>query len=135
MFREFKEFALRGNVFDLAIAVIIGTAFGRIVSSIVADVLMPPLGFLLGRVDLKRLSVLLGTDPAGKPVTLNYGTFLQTVFDFLIIALVIFLVVKGVNRLQRQEPPPPPNTKDCPRCVSKIPVKATKCAYCTVDLG
>lgn len=132
MIKEFKEFALRGNIFDMAVGVIIGTAFGKIVSSLVADVFMPPIGFLLGKVDFKKMMVVLGTDPAGKPVTLNYGAFLQNIFDFVIIALVIFLFVKGVNRFKRQAPP---NTKDCPKCCSKIAIQATKCSACTVDLA
>lgn len=131
MIKEFKEFALRGNIFDMAVGVIIGTAFGKIVSSLVADVFMPPIGFLLGKMDFKKLWIVIGTDPAGKPVTLNYGAFVQNVFDFVIIAFVIFLFVKGVNRFKTQAPA---NTKDCPRCFTKIPIRATKCSACTVDL-
>ncbi len=132
MIKEFKEFALRGNIFDMAVGVIIGTAFGKIVSSLVADVIMPPLGFLLGRIDFKKFSLSIGADPAGKPVTLNYGAFLQSALDFVIIAFVIFLFVKGVNRFKRQGPP---NTKECPRCVTKIALQATKCPACTADLA
>lgn len=139
MFKEFKEFALKGNVLDMAIGVIIGGAFGKIVSSLVSDVLMPPLGLLMGRVDFSSLFINLSGTPqpsliaaksAGIP-TLNYGVFLQTVFDFIIIAFVIFLVVKQVNRLKRPAPVAAPTTKDCPHCLSAIPIKATKCAHCT----
>lgn len=139
MLKEFREFAMRGNVLDMAIGVIIGGAFGKIVSSLVSDVLMPPLGLLLGRVDFSSLFVNLSGTPqpslaaakaAGAP-TLNYGVFLQTVFDFIIIAFVIFMLVKQVNRFKKQPPAGPPTMKDCPHCLSMIPIKATKCAYCT----
>jgi large conductance mechanosensitive channel len=109
---EFKEFAMKGNVVDLAVGVIVGAAFGKIVSSFVADVIMPPLGLLIGGVNFTDFAVKLGTDPKGAPVELRYGSFLQTVFDFLIIAFVIFIAVRGINRLKRPEPPaadaPPP---------------------------
>lgn len=139
MLKEFRDFAMRGNVLDMAIGVIIGGAFGKIVSSLVSDVLMPPLGLLLGRVDFSSLFVNLSGTPqpslaaakaAGAP-TLNYGVFLQTVFDFIIIAFVIFMLVKQVNRFKKQPPAGPPTMKDCPHCLSTIPIKATKCAYCT----
>ncbi len=139
MLKEFKEFAMKGNVLDMAIGVIIGGAFGKIVTSLVSDVLMPPIGLLMGKVDFSSLFLNLSTTPqpslaaakaAGTP-TVNYGVFLQTVFDFIIIAFVIFLLVKQVNRLKKPDAPTVPTTKDCPLCLSTIPIKATKCAHCT----
>ena len=139
MLKEFKEFAMKGNVLDMAIGVIIGGAFGKIVTSLVSDVLMPPLGLLLGKVDFSSLFLDLSETPqpslaaakaAGAP-TVNYGVFLQTVFDFIIIAFVIFMLVKQVNRLKTSAAPSAPTTKDCPLCLSTIPIKATKCAHCT----
>jgi large conductance mechanosensitive channel len=138
MLKEFKDFAMKGNVLDMAIGVIIGGAFGKIVSSLVSDVLMPPLGLLMGKVDFSSLFVNLSGTPqpsltaakaAGAP-TINYGVFLQATFDFIIIAFVIFLLVKQVNRLKKPQPTAAPTTKDCPYCLSAIPVKATKCAHC-----
>ena len=138
MLKEFKEFAMKGNVVDMAIGVIIGGAFGKIVSSLVSDVMMPPLGKLLGGVDFTGLFLNLSGAPqpslaaakaAGAP-TLNYGVFLQSVFDFIIVAFVIFLLVKQMNRLKKPEAPGMPTMKDCPQCLSTIPIKATKCAYC-----
>jgi large conductance mechanosensitive channel len=107
---EFKEFAMKGNVVDLAVGVIVGAAFGKIVSSLVGDVIMPPLGLMIGGINFSDLAVTLGTDPKGTPVLLKYGAFLQTVFDFLIIAFVIFIAVKGINRLKK----PPPAAPDAP---------------------
>jgi len=142
MLKEFKEFAMRGNVLDMAIGVIIGGAFGKIVSSLVSDVLMPPLGLLMGKVDFSSLFLnLSGTSQpsltaakaAGAP-TINYGVFLQTVFDFIIIAFVIFMIVKQVNRFNKPGAPAAPTTKDCPQCLSTIPIKATKCAHCTSNV-
>lgn len=144
MMKEFKQFAMRGNVVDMAVGVIIGGAFGKIVSSMVSDVLMPPLGLMLGKVDFASLFIdLSGTHPAslaaakeaGVP-TINYGVFLQTLLDFLIIAFVIFLLVRQVNRImtQPEAAPAAPTTKECPRCCSVIPIKATKCAHCTTEL-
>jgi large conductance mechanosensitive channel len=139
MLKEFKEFAMKGNVVDMAIGVIIGGAFGKIVTSLVSDVLMPPLGLILGKVDFSSLFLNLSGSPqpslaaakaAGAP-TINYGVFLQTVLDFIIIAFVIFLLVKQVNRLKTPAAPAAPTTKDCPLCLSTIPIKATKCAHCT----
>jgi large conductance mechanosensitive channel len=139
MLKEFKEFAMKGNVLDMAIGVIIGAAFGKIVTSLVSDVLMPPLGLVLGKVDFSSLFLNLSGTPqpslaaakaAGAP-TVNYGVFLQTVFDFIIIAFVIFMIVKQVNRLKAPAAPSAPTTKDCPMCLSTIPIKATKCAHCT----
>ena len=110
---EFKEFAMKGNVIDLAVGVIVGAAFGKIVSSLVGDVIMPPLGILIGGVNFSDLAITLGTDPKGAPVLLKYGAFLQTIFDFLIIAFVIFIAVKGINKLKK--PPAPPADAPPPR--------------------
>jgi large conductance mechanosensitive channel len=144
MLKEFREFAMRGNVIDLAIGVIIGAAFGKIVTSFVEDILMPPIGLILGRVDFANLFInLSGKDypsvaaaKAAGAATLNYGIFINTVLNFLIIAFVIFLLIRQINALQRQEeePAPAPTTKDCPHCLSSIPIKATRCAHCTADL-
>lgn len=141
MLKEFKEFALRGNVLDLAIGVIIGAAFGKIVTSFVNDVLMPPIGLLLGKVDFTNLFFTLSGEKyatladaqANGAVTLNYGNFINTVVDFLIVAFVIFLLVRQVNRLTRKpaEVPAAPTTKECPHCCSTIPLKATRCPHCT----
>ena len=143
MLKEFKEFAMRGNVLDMAIGIIIGAAFGKIITSFVSDVLMPPIGLLMGKVDFSSLFVSLSGQPypsltaakaAGAP-TINYGVFFQTIFDFVIVAFVIFLLVKQVNRLKREPAAPPaaPTTKDCPYCLSSIPIKATRCAHCTSE--
>ena len=147
MVKEFKEFILRGNVMDMAIGIVIGVAFGTIVKSLVADVIMPPIGLLLGNVDFANLFSVLkqGTTPgpyvslaAAKEagaVTLNYGAFINTLIGFVILAFVIFLVVRGVNRLRRPAPAPAPApTKDCPFCLSKVPIKATRCPNCTSEL-
>lgn len=142
MLKEFRDFAMRGNVLDLAIGVIIGGAFGKIVSSLVADILMPPLGLLMKRVDFASLFVslngqryasLAAAKEAGAP-TLNYGLFLSTVIDFIIVACVIFLAVRAINRMRRQEDPAP-TTKTCPHCLSEIPLKASKCGHCTSNLA
>ncbi len=144
MFKEFKEFIMRGNVLDLAIAVIIGGAFGAIVNSMVNDIVMPPIGLILGHVDFKDLFLSLNgqsypsladAKKAAAPV-LAYGQFLNTVINFLIIAFVIFVIVKQANRFKAPAPPPPPSsTKDCPYCASSIPLKAVRCPQCTSDLG
>jgi len=142
MLREFKEFIARGNVIDLAIAVVIGAAFGKIITSFVEGVLMPPIGLLLGNVDFTNLFIdLSGQRPVsladaqlkGLPV-IAYGMFLNDVINFVIIAFVIFLIIKSVNRL-RAAPPPPPNTKDCPYCLTAIPLEATRCAACCSDVA
>lgn len=142
MLKEFKEFAMKGNVVDMAIGVIIGGAFGKIVSSLVSDVMMPPIGKLLGGVDFTGLFLNLSGSPqpslaaakaAGAP-TLNYGVFLQSVFDFIIVAFVIFMLVKQMNRFKKEPPAGPPTTKDCSQCLSTIPIKATKCAHCTSNV-
>jgi large conductance mechanosensitive channel len=144
MFKEFKEFAMRGNVLDMAIGIIIGGAFGKIITSFVSDVLMPPLGLLLGKMDFSSLFInLSGKDyptlAAAKEAgaaTLNYGTFINTIIDFLIVAFAIFLLVKQVNRFKRQPEvaPAAPTTKDCPYCFSAVPLKATRCPHCTSSL-
>jgi large conductance mechanosensitive channel len=142
MFKEFREFVMRGNVMDLAVGVIIGAAFGKIVGSLVNDVLMPIIGLLLGRVDFSNLFVTLGqgafatvadAKKAGV-ATLNYGIFLNTIIEFLIVAFAIFIVIKQVNRLKRPEPVAAPATKDCPFCATAIPIAAKKCPNCTSQL-
>jgi large conductance mechanosensitive channel len=142
MVKEFKEFVMRGNVMDLAVGVVIGAAFGKIVGSLVNDVLMPVLGLFLGRVDFSNLFVTLGegtfatvadAKKAGV-ATLNYGVFVNTIIEFLIVAFAIFLVVKQVNRLKRPAPAAPPATKDCPHCATAIPLAAKKCPNCTSAL-
>jgi large conductance mechanosensitive channel len=145
MFKDFKEFIMRGNVVDLAVAVIIGAAFGKIVSSLVNDVLMPPIGLILGNVDFSNLFVNLSSASykslaeakAAGAATVNYGVFLNAVVDFIIVAFVIFLLVRSVSRMKRlqAEPAPAaPETKDCAYCFSSIPVKATRCPHCTSEL-
>lgn len=144
MLQEFKEFALRGNVLDLAIAVIIGAAFGAIVNSFVSDILMPPIGLLLGNADFAdlfinlsggRYETLAAAQEAGA-VTINYGVFVNTIIDFVLIAFALFLIVRQVNRLQRkeEEKPEEPTTKECPYCLSTIPLAATRCPHCTAEL-
>ncbi|MBI3878221.1 MAG: large-conductance mechanosensitive channel protein MscL [Verrucomicrobia bacterium] len=146
MWKEFRAFATRGNVVDMAVGVIIGAAFGKIVTSLVNDLLMPPLGMVLGKMDFKALYVALdgktyenldAAKKANAPL-LAYGSFLQTVFDFVLVAFVIFIVVKQMNKLMTQLEPKPadagPTTKECPHCCSTINVKATRCAHCTAQL-
>ena len=142
MLKEFKAFAMRGNVMDLAVGVIIGAAFGRIVNSLVEDVLMPVLGLFIGRVDFSNLFITLGSGTfatiaeakkAGAS-TLNYGVFLNALVQFIIVAFAIFLIVKQMNRLQRPAPAPAPTTKDCPFCATAIPLAAKKCPHCTSGL-
>jgi large conductance mechanosensitive channel len=142
MFKEFKEFAMRGNVVDMAVGIVIGGAFGKIVSSFVNDVLMPPIGLLMGGVDFGSLFLNLSATPyatlaeateAGAP-TVNYGIFVNTVLDFVIVAFAIFMVVRAMNSLKRTEEPAPPATKDCPQCLSSVPIKATRCGHCTGEL-
>jgi large conductance mechanosensitive channel len=144
MLKEFKTFIMRGNVLDLAVAVIIGGVFGKIVSSLVNDILMPPIGLLVGKVDFSGLYVNLSdatfaslaeAQKAGAPV-LKYGLFINTVIDFVIVSFVIFLVVRLANRMQRAkaEPAPAPTTRDCPHCLMAVPLKATRCGHCTSDL-
>jgi large conductance mechanosensitive channel len=140
--KEFKEFAMKGNVLDMAIGIIIGAAFGKIITSLVGDVIMPPIGLILGRVDFSSLFVSLsGTHydslaaaKAAGAATINYGLFLNNVVDFLIVAFVIFLVVRQVNRWKKPVPAAAPATKECPYCFSAIPMKATRCPNCTSEL-
>jgi large conductance mechanosensitive channel len=143
MLQEFRAFAMRGNVMDMAVGVIIGGAFGKIVSSLVGDILMPPVGKLLGNLDFSSLFInLSGQDyPSVKAAkdagaaTINYGLFVNTVIDFVIIAFVLFLVIRQFNRLTAKPAAPAPvTTKDCPHCLSTIPLKATRCAHCTAEL-
>src|SRR5690349_8219968 len=144
MLKEFREFAARGNVIDLAVGVIIGAAFGKIVTSLVNDIVMPPIGMVIGRVDFKNLFVALNgqtyasiadAQKAGAP-TINYGAFLNTVLEFLIVAFVIFLMVRQINRLKTPAPAPPtPEARDCPFCLSRIPLKATRCPQCTSEVA
>ncbi len=142
MLKEFKEFAMKGNVLDMAVGIIIGAAFGKIISSFVSDVLMPPIGLLLGKVDFSNLYInlsgktfeSLGEAKKAGAATLNYGMFLNTVLDFLIVAFAIFLLVKQVNRMRTPAPAAVPTTRDCRFCVSPIPIKATRCPNCTSQL-
>jgi large conductance mechanosensitive channel len=148
MLKEFREFAVRGNVVDMAVGIIIGGAFGTIVKSLVADVIMPPIGLLMGNVDFADLFVVLQEGAQAGPyasvaaakeagaVTLNYGVFINTVISFLIVAFAVFLLIRSINRLKREEEAPPaePTTKDCPYCLSSIAIKATRCANCTSEL-
>ncbi len=150
MLQEFKEFIAKGNVMDMAIGVIIGTAFGAIVKSLVSDVIMPPIGLLLGDVDFSNLYVLLEEGDPGKPyaslvkaqaagaVTINYGLFIDTLISFLIVALVVFIIVRYINQLKREDEPAPPakpTTKECPFCLSGVAIKATRCPHCTSELA
>jgi len=149
MLKEFKEFAMRGNVVDMAVGIIIGAAFGTIVKSLVSDIIMPPIGLLLGNVDFTNLFAVLREGTVAGPyasladaqkagaVTINYGVFANTVISFLIVAFAVFLLIRSINRLKRQEEAPPeePTTKDCPYCLSPIPIKATRCPNCTSELG
>ncbi|UCC68575.1 MAG: large conductance mechanosensitive channel protein MscL [Armatimonadota bacterium] len=148
MLKEFREFAMKGNVVDMAVGIIIGAAFGTIIKSLVADVMMPPIGLLLGSVDFANLFVVLKMGATPGPyaalaeaqeagaVTINYGVFVMAIISFVIVAFAVFLVVRHINRLKREEeaPPPEPTTRDCPFCLSTIPVKATRCGHCTSEV-
>jgi large conductance mechanosensitive channel len=142
MLKEFREFIARGNVIDMAVGIIVGAAFGKIVASLVDDIVMPPVGLLLGGIDFSNLFLSLtgqtypslkAAKDVGAP-TVNYGLFLNNVINFVIISFVIFMIVRAVNRLKRQEAPPPPSGRDCPYCLSSIPIKATRCAHCTSEV-
>jgi len=148
MFKEFKEFAVKGNVVDMAVGIIIGGAFGTIVKSLVSDVIMPPIGLLLGGVDFSNLFLLLKADEgatfsaladaqAAGAVTINYGLFINNVISFIIVAFAVFLLIKGINAAKREEEAPPeePTTKDCSACCTSIPIKATRCPNCTSELA
>lgn len=137
MIQEFKTFAMRGNVVDMAVGIIIGGAFGKIVSSIVKDVIMPPIGLLLGGVDFSSLAVTLkGAVGETAAVTINYGMFINTVIDFVIIAFAIFIMIRSMNKLKKPQPVPAaaPTTKECPECLMTIPIKARRCGHCTANL-
>ncbi|HSB08345.1 MAG TPA: large conductance mechanosensitive channel protein MscL [Blastocatellia bacterium] len=142
MLKEFKEFVMRGNVMDLAIGIIIGAAFGKIITSFVSDVLMPPIGLLLGKVDFSNLYINLSgghydTLKAAKEAgaaTINYGLFLGTIVDFLIVAFAIFIVIRQINRMKRKEEEAAPATKECTYCRSDISINAVKCPHCTSEL-
>lgn len=148
MLKEFKEFAIRGNVIDMAVGIIIGAAFGTIVNSLVQDVIMPPIGLLLGSVDFSNIFAVLKEGKVAGPyasvaaaksvgaVTINFGVFVNTIISFIIVAFAVFLLVRTINKLRRQEeaPPPVPTTKECTFCFSKIPIKATRCPNCTSEL-
>jgi large conductance mechanosensitive channel len=130
---EFRDFAVRGNAVDMAVGIIVGGAFGKVVSSLVTDVVMPPIGMLLGRMDFSNLSLTLQQkSETTAAVMISYGKFLNNVLDFLIVALCVFLVIKQINRLRR---PDEPTTKTCPQCLSTIPLKAVRCAHCTATLA
>lgn len=148
MLKEFKEFAMRGNVVDMAVGIIIGGAFGKIVGSLVKDVLMPPIGLLFGGVDFENLFVILKEGTKAGPyltladaqaagaVTVNLGVFINTVITFIIVAFALFMVIKGINQMKREQEAPPaePTTKECSHCHMTIPIRATRCGYCTSDL-
>ena len=143
MLKEFKEFAMKGNVLDLAIGVVLGGAFGKIVTSFVSDILMPPIGLILGKVDFSNLYISLSgasypslaeAKKAGA-ATLNFGLFINQVIDFTIIAFSVFLVIKALNSLKKKSEVAAPTTKNCPYCISAVPIAATKCAHCTSQLG
>ena len=149
MLKEFKEFAMRGNVVDMAVGIIIGAAFGTIVKSFVADIIMPPIGLLLSNVDFTNLFIVLKQGATAGPyaaladaqkagaVTINYGMFANTVISFIIVAFSVFLLIRAINKMKREEEAPPeePTTKDCPHCLSTIPIKATRCRHCTSELS
>lgn len=146
MFKEFRDFAMRGNVVDMAVGIIIGAAFGAIVKSLVDDVLMPPIGLLLGKVDFSNLFVVLREGATAGPyaslaaakaagaVTVNYGLFINSVISFVIVAFAVFALIRSLNRLKKAEAPAPVTTKDCPYCCTAIPVAATRCPHCTSAL-
>lgn len=148
MLKEFKEFAMRGNVLDMAIGIIIGAAFGSIINSLVNDVIMPPIGLLLGKVDFSNLFLTLHEGKIAGPyssladaqlagaVTINYGLFINTIISFLIVAFAVFLLIRSINQLQKKEEATPaePTTRECPFCALEIPIKASRCPYCTSKL-
>jgi large conductance mechanosensitive channel len=147
MFKEFKEFAMRGNVVDMAVGIIIGVAFGAVVKSLVADVITPPIGLLVGNVDFTNLFITIKAGKVAGPyaslaaakaagaVTLNIGLFINSLISFIIVAFAVFLLIKGLNRLQREKEAPPATTKTCPYCASEIPLAATRCPHCTSELS
>jgi large conductance mechanosensitive channel len=149
MMKDFKEFAMRGNVLDMAVGIIIGAAFATIIKSLVEDIIMPPIGLLLGNVDFTNLFLVIKQGTTAGPyaaladakaagaVSINYGVFINTIITFLIVAFSVFLIVRSFVRMKKKEEAPPaaPTTKECPRCFSAIPVKATRCAFCTSELS
>jgi len=147
MFKEFREFAMRGNVVDMAVGIIIGGAFGTIVKSLVDDVIMPPIGLLLGGVDFSNIFLVLKSGATAGPyaaladakaagaVTMNLGVFLNSVITFLIVAFAVFLLVRGINAMRRQQEAPAPTSKECTYCASTIPIKARRCPACTSELA
>lgn len=146
MLKEFREFAMRGNVIDMAVGIIIGAAFGAIVKSLVDDVIMPPMGLLLGNADFSNMFIVLKEGAKAAPyasvaaakeagaVTLNYGLLVNAVVSFTIVAFAVFLLIRTINRLQHEKVPADPTSKDCPRCYTTIPIKATRCPNCTTDI-
>jgi large conductance mechanosensitive channel len=148
MLKEFKEFATKGNAVDMAVGIIVGAAFGSIVKSLVSDIIMPPIGLLVGKADFSNLFVVLREGKVSGPyislatantagaVTLNYGVFINSIISFLIVAFSVFLLIRSINSLRRQEeiPPAAPTTKECPFCLSLVPLKAVRCAHCTSEL-
>jgi len=149
MLKEFKEFAMRGNVVDMAVGIIIGGAFGTIVKSLVSDVIMPPIGLLLGGVDFANMFIVLQEGATSGPyaalvdakdagaVVISYGVFINAIISFLIVAFAVFLLIRSINKMKREEqeaPPAEPTTKDCPKCFTAIPIKATRCPNCTSDV-
>ena len=146
MLKEFKEFIMRGNVIDMAVGIIIGAAFGTIIKSLVDDVIMPPIGLLLGNVDFSNLFIViregkvagayetLAAAKAAGAITVNYGVFINTIISFLIVAFAVFMLIRSVNKLKREAPPPEADTKECPYCLSVIPLKASRCAHCTAEI-
>jgi large conductance mechanosensitive channel len=148
MLKEFREFAMRGNVIDMAVGIIIGAAFGTIVTSLVSDIIMPPIGLILGNADFSNLFYVLKEGTSSGPyaslaeareagaTTINYGLFVNTIISFIVIAFVVFFIIRTINRLRREEEAPSaePTTKECPYCVSSIPIKATRCPHCTSEL-
>ena len=146
MLKDFKEFVMRGNVVDMAVGIIIGAAFGVIVTSLVSDIIMPPIGMALGGVDFSNLfAVIKEGDPIGPyatladakaagAVTINLGVFVLAIISFIIIAIAVFLLIRSINKMRREAEEAPPDTKDCPYCLSKIAIEAKRCAYCTSEL-
>ncbi|MBI5048072.1 MAG: large-conductance mechanosensitive channel protein MscL [Deltaproteobacteria bacterium] len=137
MLKEFKEFAMRGNVVDMAVGIIIGAAFGKIVSSLVSDVIMPPIGLLVGNIDFSHMAITLREKTiAAEAVTIKYGVFINTALDFIIVAFAIFIVIKQMNRFKKKEEAPVAEltTKECPKCFTAIPIKAMRCPNCTSEL-
>ncbi|MGA9756583.1 MAG: large-conductance mechanosensitive channel protein MscL [Desulfobaccales bacterium] len=147
MLKDFKEFAMRGNVVDMAVGIVIGAAFGAVIKSLVADVIMPPIGLLLGNVDFSNLFLLLKAGKVEGPyasltaaqaagaVTLNLGVFINTIVSFVIVAFAVFFLIRGINRLQRAKEAPSAATRECPYCLSEVPLKATRCPHCTSELA